>query len=268
MKQFLDVQDAGQAGAYQLRVMRDISVGASDSRFLFGGVGLASAIMAMERACGQTLVWATSQYLIFARPPQLISLEVEKMTASRYTTQASVVARADGEVLFRAFGALGARPGEVSRQWPVMLVVPPPESCPVGHHWRGDAEGLHGRLDVRVAKGRYGRDRVGHPEMDGRLVIWVRPRETVEIDAAMLAVIADLLPNAVGNALGMNAGGSSLDNSLRVMRTRPWSWVQADISVHGIESGFAHGDVRMFAEDGALLATASQSLVMRVRNDE
>jgi acyl-CoA thioesterase len=268
MKLFLDVQDAGQPGAFQLRVTRDISVGASDSRFLFGGVGLASAIMAMERACGQTLIWATAQYLIFARPPQIISLEVEKLAASRYTTQATAVGRADGETLFRAFGALGARPGEVSRQWPMMPAVPPPESCPVGHHWRGDTQGLHGRLDVRVARGRYGRDRVGHPEPDGRLIIWVRPTERVEIDAAMLAVIADLLPNAVGNALGMNAGGSSLDNTLRVMRTRPWSWVLAEISVHGIESGFAHGDVRMFADDGALLATASQSLVMRIRSNE
>ena len=35
-----------------------------------------------------------------------------------------------------------------------------------------------------------------------------------------------------------------------------------DIRVHAVERGFGHGLVHMFAEDGSLLATASQSVIV------
>jgi acyl-CoA thioesterase len=37
--------------------------------------------------------------------------------------------------------------------------------------------------------------------------------------------------------------------------------------VHGVERGFGHGLVHMFAEDGTLLATASQSCIVRFWKD-
>jgi acyl-CoA thioesterase len=36
-----------------------------------------------------------------------------------------------------------------------------------------------------------------------------------------------------------------------------------DIRVHAVERGFGHGLVHMFAQDGTLLATASQSVIVR-----
>jgi acyl-CoA thioesterase len=263
---FVDIEATGTPWRFRLVVTPDMCVGSPEHRFLFGGMGLAVSIAAMERACEQPLVWATTQYLSFARLAQTIELEVRKLAASRYTTQVSVVGHSEGNVLFNAFGALGSRPGDISRHWWLAPSTPSPDDCPPGQHWRGGTEGLHARLDVRVAKGRYGRDRIGAPEPDGRLLLWVRARNGAEIDAPMLAIIADLLPNGVGNALGLNAGGSSLDNTLRVLTLRPTRWLLAEIAIHGVESGFAHGEVRMFAEDGTLLAVASQSLVMRIRD--
>jgi len=58
-------------------------------------------------------------------------------------------------------------------------------------------------------------------------------------------------------------GGNSLDNTLRVVRLVPTEWVLLDISVHGVDHGFGHGLVHMFAQDGTLLATASQSCIVR-----
>jgi len=43
----------------------------------------------------------------------------------------------------------------------------------------------------------------------------------------------------------------------------PTEWVLLDIHAHAAERGFGHGLVHMFAEDGTLLATASQSCIMR-----
>jgi acyl-CoA thioesterase len=37
-----------------------------------------------------------------------------------------------------------------------------------------------------------------------------------------------------------------------------------DIQIQGVERGFGHGTMNMFAEDGTLLATASQSVIARM----
>jgi acyl-CoA thioesterase len=145
--------------------------------------------------------------------------------------------------------------------------VAAPDDCEPSAHWRGEVEGLHSRIEVRVAQGRYGSDRDGAPAEDGRLTLWIRPREGHAIDASMLAIMADFVPSGIGNALGLNAGGNSLDNTIRVRRLVATQWVLCDIRISGIHGGFGHGAMQLFAEDGELMATASQSVIVRVRDD-
>ena len=59
--------------------------------------------------------------------------------------------------------------------------------------------------------------------------------------------------------------GRSLDNSLRLCTLAATAWVLIDVRVHAIARGFGHGRVELWAEDGTLLATASQSCVVRPR---
>lgn len=265
MTPFVVLNDAGSPGRFTLPLVPGVCVGAPDQRHMFGGVGLAAAISAMERACGRPAVWATAHFITPAPLGRDVEIQVDVLNEGRHTTQASVVGRIGDAVAFQALGALGSRASEISQQWRDAPDVPPPEDCPVARHWRGGTEDVHSRLEVRVAKGRYGQDRIGAAEPDGRLLIWVRPREGARIDAATLAVIGDLLPTGVGNALGQNAGGNSLDNTLRVLRILPTEWVLAEVLIQGVESGFAHGAARLFAQGGELLAVASQSLILRLR---
>jgi acyl-CoA thioesterase-2 len=76
-------------------------------------------------------------------------------------------------------------------------------------------------------------------------------------------VMGDFVPSGVGQALGLAAGGSSLDNTLRVVSIVPTEWVLADIRIHAVDHGFGHGLAHLWAEDGSLLATASQSVIVR-----
>jgi acyl-CoA thioesterase len=39
--------------------------------------------------------------------------------------------------------------------------------------------------------------------------------------------------------------------------------VLVDVYIHAIHSGFAHGLAHLWAEDGTLLGTASQSMIVR-----
>ena len=263
---FVDLDASDQPDRLRLVLTPDLCVGPPDARHMFGGLGLAAGISAMERVSRRPLIWATAQFCSFAAQGETLDLAVEILAESRHITHAGVVGRANGRLAFRVSGAFGERPDEMSGQWPTLPVTAPPESCPPAEHWRADPASIHGRFEVRVAKGRYGIERVGAPEADGRLLLWVRPRRPVAVDAALLAVIADQLPNGVGNALGMNAGGNSLDNTLRIIRLAPTRWILAEIQVDGLDRGIAHGTMRLFAETGALMAVASQSLVLRVRS--
>ena len=83
------------------------------------------------------------------------------------------------------------------------------------------------------------------------------------MSAATLAILGDYVPFGIGQALGAMAGGNSLDNTLRVGRLVPTEWVLLDIRVDLVANGFGHGVVHLFAEDGTLLATASQSCIVR-----
>ena len=71
--------------------------------------------------------------------------------------------------------------------------------------------------------------------------------------------------SGLGAALGRHAGGNSLDNTLRIRRIVPTDWVLCDIRMLGVHGGFAHGAMYLYARDGELMATGSQSLIVRIR---
>jgi acyl-CoA thioesterase len=262
---FFDLRATHNPHRWFMPLTPGVCVGPPDNMFMFGGVGLASAIGAMERTTGRPLIWATAQYLSYARPPSVVDLDVWVPAAGKYNSQARVIGHVGDKEIFTVNAALGARPSEISRQWLVMPDAPRPEDCEAGEHWRNSGVGLHSRIEVRVAKGRYGSDRKDNPEEDGRSLLWIRPKERFTIDASMLAVMADHVPSGIGNALGQNAGGNSLDNTIRIRRIVPTEWVLCDIRIHGVHGGFGHGAMYLFAQDGELMATASQSLIVRVR---
>jgi acyl-CoA thioesterase len=264
-KLFFDLKPTHNPHRWYLPVQPNICVGPPGNVFMFGGVGLASAVAAMERTTGRPLIWATAQYLSYARPPNVVDLDVWTPAAGKYNTQARVTGHVDDREILTVNAALGARPSELSGQWTERPDVPPPEDCDPAEHWRAAEEGLHSRIEVRLAKGRYGTARDGKGQADGRSALWVRPREGFAIDSAMLAIFADLVPSGIGNVLGKNAGGNSLDNTLRIRRIVPTDWVLCDIRIMGVHGGFGHGAMYLYAQDGELMATASQSLIVRVR---
>jgi acyl-CoA thioesterase len=265
-KLFFDLRATHNPHRWHMPVEPAICVGPPNNTFMFGGVGMASAVAALERTTGRPLICGTAQYLGYARPGSIVDIDVWTPVEGKHVTQANAKVHIDDREIISVSAALGQRPSDLSAQWAEAPSVPPPEDCEARDHWRGAEGGLHSRMDVRVAKGRSGPNRVGRPEPDGRTQLWVRPREGFAIDASMLAVMADFVPQGVGNALGQNAGGNSLDNTLRIRRVTPTDWVLCDIRISGVHGGFAHGAMSLFAQDGELMATASQSLIVRTRD--
>ncbi|WP_353217269.1 acyl-CoA thioesterase [Sandarakinorhabdus sp.] len=256
-------------GHYRLTVSKPLCVGPPDNLFMFGGMGLASALAAVEAHTGRPTVWAAAQYLSYARPGTELDLEVIVPVAGKQTSQARVITRAGTQEIITVNAALGSRPDALHQQWAAMPDVPPPQDCPaMVIRWTRDPDDLNSQFDRRVAHGSFGAARgSAPPSTDGIGRLWVRPSDPAAvIDRLALAVMADFLPSGVGNALGANAGGNSLDNTIRFMNIVPTDWVLADMRIHAVHAGFAHGRMHLFAQDGTLMATASQSMIVRIHS--
>jgi len=258
---FLGLEATEDPHAWRLPVVPGLSTGGG---FLFGGCGLAAAIESMERTTGRPCVWATAQYLSHARPPSVLDIAVTEAVVGSSVTQARAVARVADDEILTVNAALGRRSVEADGEWAVRPEVPPPAACPTRdlsfrHH---DKETVMTRIEVRLASGRQEAEIDGTPGT-GRFALWARVPEGMAMSAAALAVLGDYVPSGIRQATGRTMGGTSLDNTLRVVRLVDTEWVLLDIRIHAVAHGFGHGLVHQWAEDGTLLATASQSALLR-----
>jgi acyl-CoA thioesterase len=229
---------------------------------LFGGCGLGAAIEVMEQATGRPCIWATAQFLSFARPPATLTLEVVEAVRGHQISQARVMARVGDREILTVVGALGYRPNPLAGQWAKMPDVPPPAECPPRPLMNRHLGTIMDRLESKLAGARPYWELTGE-EGTGNASLWVRVPDLADPSAAALAIIGDFVPFGIGQALGQRAGGNSLDNTLRFARREPTGWVLADVRVHAVADGFGHGLVHLWAENGVLLGTASQSTIVR-----
>jgi len=226
-------------------------VGPPERPFMMGGVGLGSAIEALEQATGRPLIWATAQYLSFAGPGQIVDIDVHVPVVGKSVTQARVVSHVGEREIITVNAALGKKEGKPTEQFVEMPRVPPPEECPK-HLPHGRTPGdLNSILDRRLVTG----DEVDHA---GHARMWVRTTRDEAITPGLLAVFADFL----AGALPVTTGSSSLDNTLRIVDLKPTRWCLLDTRVQALASGFFHGEMCLFAEDGTLLAMGNQSGVL------
>ena len=261
-RKFLGLETTDDPLRYRMPVVPAVSSGNGS---LFGGAGLAAAVEAMESASDRPVIWATAQYLSYARPPAVLDIEVTLAVTGHQITQARAIGRCHGTEILTVNAALGRRPLEAAGQWAEMPDVAPPDDCPPRQHWRPQGESVAARIEARVAKGRTPDELNGEPG-DGRTAMWARLPD-VEMSSTTLAVLGDFVPSGIGQALGLRAGGNSLDNTLRVSRIVPTDWVLLDIRIHAVANGFGHGLVHLWAQDGTLLGTASQSAIVRFWKD-
>lgn len=231
--------------------------------FLFGGCGLGAAVLALEMATGRPVVWATAQYLSYATPGSVLDLDVTVAVSGRNSTQARVVGHVEDREIFTVNAALGSRSTDSDQVWVEPIDVPRPEDCPARSLRVPGEDSLMSRFETRLALARDWEQLPGNPMERGRSALWVRIPELTEPSAVALAILGDYVPFGIGQSLGAYAGGNSLDNTLRVIRVVPSEWILVEVQVDGIGNGFGHGTVHLWADDGTLMATASQSTIVR-----
>jgi acyl-CoA thioesterase II len=257
--EFLGLQPTEDPARWQLTVVPAVMSGMGA---LFGGCGLAAATEAMERTTGRPTIWATAQYLSFARKDAVVDIDVVSMVTGHQISQARAVGRVGDDEIFTVNAALGRRAFDGDGQWAEMPDVPPPDGSQPRTLQERHNDTVMSRIEMRIAHGRDMEELTGEPGT-GRAAMWARFRGLDEIGTTALSVVGDLVPWGIGQAIGQRAGGNSLDNTIRVAALVPTEWILLDVRVHAVRGGFGHGLVHLWAEDGTLLGTASQSTIVR-----
>jgi acyl-CoA thioesterase II len=266
-KTFLGMEPTHNPFRFHLPVKQGLATG---SGFLFGGAGLGAAVEALETVSQRPVVWATCQYLSYALVGSVVDLDVKIAVNGHNVTQARVTGHVADQEIFTVNAAMGLRdmPGE--GQFAVRPPAPAPLDCPVRVS-RGESDhSIHTHVEMRTVQVRdentFRNDGVAEPSVDGRSIVWARVRDLEQVSTMSLAIMGDWVPFGVSQAMGARGGGNSLDNTLRVVQLVPTDWVLLDIRVQAVRNGFGHGLVHQWAEDGTLLATASQSVIVRHRD--
>jgi len=228
-------------------------------KFLFGGCGLASAIVALEEASTRPAIYAAAHYLSFAPLGAEVNVDVDLAVVGNRITQGRATTSVEGREILTVNAALGTGELNAPVPWLTMPDVPAPENCPPRLMPRRFDNSIFNHVETRIAIGR------SFDQLDATLgspvsALWARVPSHLEPSAATLAIFGDLVSGGVTQPLGRNTMGRSLDNTIRVATLTPTEWVLCEIHMHALHGGFAQGTGYLWSRDGVLLGTASQSM--------
>jgi acyl-CoA thioesterase len=208
-------------------------------------------------------VWASAHYLSYALTDSLLEWEVTLAAVGGHVTQGRAVGRTEDREILTVNAALGRDELDVGGIWVEHPEVPRPEDCPPRYLPKMFRNTIMDSIEIRNAKGR------SFEEMDGTpgnpdSALWARVPGHLTPSAATLAIVGDYVSGAVSQPIGRRAMGRSLDNTLRMVQVQSTEWVLCDIHIHALVGGYAQGTAFLWSEAGDLLATASQSIAVRL----
>lgn len=270
--EFLGLVAGDEPGRFSFTVERHLA--RLDGK-LYGGTALAASIAAAEALSGRRALWMTTQFVATAPAGAAISMLAEVLAPGRRTSQVRVTGTDDGgEVMFASLGATGThRADGLEEQFESPPVVAPPEES---EHWNSPFSGLARFAGPGLTLPPFPEDLgfnmvmelrspeiIEHPDPGhGRMCLWMRRKDRQPVTATVAAFMADMVPLSVAHGLEVIAGGTSLDNTIRMGVPVESEWILLDLRPHVAAGGYAHGTAHVWSSDGQLMATASQTASM------
>ncbi|WP_108810523.1 acyl-CoA thioesterase domain-containing protein [Sphingorhabdus sp. Alg231-15] len=240
---------------WTLPVDRNLCLGPPQSKHMSGGACTAAMIDAMEQEIGKPVIQAATQFLSSPKAEEIASISVKVGKTGRSICQAQASLSVGSETAATLSATLGVKRDIGSFAWAKFENADTPSNCPRIPFVREDEGDLHSHLDMRLVETPSG----------GDMRFWVKtPDNFPEKPSAFLALVADYLPEAIHFNIGRSAGAVSLDNSVRIVGREATDWLLCHTQLLSISDGIFHGQMNLFADNGSLLATASQSGVVRL----
>lgn len=269
---FLGLSAGDEPGQYRFTVAKHLA--RLDGR-LYGGTAIAVSIATAELLSGCPALWMTTQFVATAQHRSEVTVLAELLAEGNRTNQLRVTATADdGKVVFASLGATGRyREGGLTDVFETPPNVTGPQDA---EPWDSVFTGLAKfappgfELPFPVKAGGAGSvvemrqpEVLEHPDPGpGRICLWLRRVDGEPITPAVAAYMADMVPLSVAFAFEVMAGGTSLDNTMRIGSFVETEWVLLDLRPHLAVGDYCHGVVHIWSQDGRLMATASQTASM------
>lgn len=242
--------------------------------FLYGGTSLAAAIEVAEKETQRPLIWMTNQYISYAHPGDTVDVKLNVIAPGRNVTQVQVQGFHGDRLIFTAQGSMGKRgDNKLNGQWVKFPDVPPPDQVKLakGFQMETDRDHVNRHMQYRYVDSWYNSKQTESSSiseqtestLEKNVRCWSRLPGTDHSETSTLALLADIAPSSISPKIGRRGGGSSLDNSLRLVKPTATEWVLLDMQVHGMYNGMGHVTTNMWSEDGTLMAVAGQSFVVR-----
>jgi acyl-CoA thioesterase len=244
---------------------------------LYGGTAIAVSIATAEELTKRPVLWMTTQFVATAAQDTEIDVLAEVLAPGKRTNQVRITGTdPGGTAVFASLGATGHhREGGMTGEFERMPTVAPPSSAETAAHPfaamakaagvdQPDAPtsfpqdtGFASVVEMRPA------EVLDHPDPGpGRICMWLRRKDRETVTPALAAFMADMVPMSVALASGQMAGGTSLDNSIRIGTFVETEWILLDLRPHLAAGDYGHGSAHIWSEDGRLMATASQTASM------
>jgi acyl-CoA thioesterase-2 len=232
--ELLALEDGSTPTSFRLPIRQELC---TPVEFLYGGSGIAACVEASERATGRPLQWITTQFLGSPTPGSVADIEVNLAVTGRATSQTQVTASVDGNVVFTSLCAHNVRPPGDERAFSEMPAVPSPHDSPpfADLFEKIEKRSFFDHFERRTAAGNFAAGADGKPQT-GLLAMWCRLDGASIGSAATQGFVADLGPLAVCAALGLPVGGTSLDNTLRVVGQRAAGQMPVSTGLIGVPS--------------------------------
>ena len=272
--EFLGLERLRGTGYFEFTVTPQLS--RMDGR-LYGGTAIAVSVAVAELVSERSALWMTTQFVSTVETGAPVGVEAEILAPGKRTNQVRVTGKSPtGAVVFASLGATGHhRDSGLNGVFETRPTVTSPEdstgwTSPFAGMREAAGEAVGSDLGFNRVLELRGASILDHPEPGpGRTCLWVRRRDGAAVTPAMAAYMADMVPMSVGRALGVLAGGTSLDNSIRIGEFVDTEWVLLDLRPHLAAGDYGHGTAHVWSADGRLMATASQtSTMMRFDPDD
>jgi acyl-CoA thioesterase len=273
---FLGLRRDDGDGAGRFRFTVEDRLSRMDAR-LYGGTAIAVSIAAAEELTDRPVLWMTTQFVATAAQDTEIDVLAEVLAPGKRTNQVRITGTDPaGPAVFASLGATGHhREGGMTGEFERMpKVSPPSDADPAGNPFSVMAKaagverpdgppsfpsntGFASVVEMRAA------EVLDHPDPGpGRICMWLRRKDREPVTPALAAFMADMVPMSVALAAGAMAGGTSLDNSIRIGTFTDTEWILLDLRPHLAAGDYGHGSAHIWSEDGHLMATASQTASM------
>jgi acyl-CoA thioesterase len=248
----IEISDDGQRA--QLLVVPELL---NPANTLYGGTAVAAAVTLMELLTDRFMVWVTVQFISTCTAGDTIDMHTVVSARGRRSAQVRVEATIGDREIFVAVGAVGTRREDGLRgQWEEMPDVSPPDECPP-LVFVPPAGMIVERNHLDIVDRRIAPIRSG--DRPNRAAMWSRVPHHPAVSPAMLGWHADMIGVAFAKAKPGIYGGTSLDNTIRFVRSVDTEWVLVELLAHAMTDGYGHGTVHVWSPDGILMATGSQS---------